>query len=73
MKFQDDGPIFIKQKVNFLPSDKILHFVVNNNIIIIAMANNILLRIDMKQPDSPEGLFFLIFLVKFHNIKHKFI
>lgn len=61
MKFQDDGPIFIKQKVNFLPSDKILHFVVNNNIIVIAMANNILLRIDMKQPDSPEGLFLLNF------------
>lgn len=73
MKFQDDGPIFIKQKVNFLPSDKILHFVVNNNIIVIAMANNILLRIDMKQPDSPEGLFLLVFLIKFHNIKHKFI
>lgn len=72
MKFQDDGPIFIKQKVNFLPSDKILHFVVNNNIIVIAMANNILLRIDMKQPDSPEGLFFLKLLVKY-NIKYKFI
>ncbi|XP_076764775.1 vacuolar protein sorting-associated protein 18 homolog isoform X1 [Xylocopa sonorina] len=56
MKFQDDGPIFIKQKVNFLPPDKILHLVVNNNIIVIAMANNILLRIDMKHPDSPEEI-----------------
>ncbi|KOX67790.1 Vacuolar protein sorting-associated protein 18 like protein [Melipona quadrifasciata] len=56
MKFQDDGPIFIKQKVNFLPSDKILHLVVNNNIIVIAMANNLLLRIDMKHPDSPEEI-----------------
>ncbi|KAF3420783.1 hypothetical protein E2986_04403 [Frieseomelitta varia] len=55
MKFQDDGPIFIKQKVNFLPPDKILHLVVNNNIIVIAMANNLLLRIDMKHPDSPEA------------------
>ncbi|KAK1130024.1 hypothetical protein K0M31_019708 [Melipona bicolor] len=56
MKFQDDGPIFIKQKVNFLPPDKILHLVVNNNIIVIAMANNLLLRIDMKHPDSPEEI-----------------
>ncbi|XP_017884886.1 vacuolar protein sorting-associated protein 18 homolog isoform X2 [Ceratina calcarata] len=56
MKFQDDGPIFIKQKVNFLPSDKIVQLVVNNNIIVIAMANNILLRIDMKHPDAPEEI-----------------
>nr|XP_034180513.1 vacuolar protein sorting-associated protein 18 homolog [Osmia lignaria] len=56
MKLQDDGPIFIKQKVNFLPPDKILHLVVNNNIIVIAMANNILLRIDMKHPDTPEEI-----------------
>ncbi|XP_076234523.1 vacuolar protein sorting-associated protein 18 dor isoform X2 [Calliopsis andreniformis] len=56
MKLQDDGPIFIRQKVNFLPPDKILHLVVNNNIIVIAMANNILLRIDMKHPDTPEEI-----------------
>ena len=56
MKLQDDGPIFIKQKVNFLPRDRILHLVVNNNIIVIAMANNILLRIDMKHPDTPEEI-----------------
>ncbi|XP_076171976.1 vacuolar protein sorting-associated protein 18 dor [Ptiloglossa arizonensis] len=56
MKLQNDGPIFIKQKVNFLPSDKILHLVVNNNIIVIAMANSILLRIDMKHPDTPEEI-----------------
>lgn len=55
MKLQDDGPIFTKQKVNFLPSDKILHLVVSSNTIVIAMANNILLRIDMKQPDKTEG------------------
>ncbi|XP_014476276.1 PREDICTED: vacuolar protein sorting-associated protein 18 homolog isoform X2 [Dinoponera quadriceps] len=56
MKLQDDSPIFTKQKVNFLPSDKILHLVVSNNTIVIAMANNILLRIDMKQPDKTEEI-----------------
>lgn len=55
MKLQDDGPIFTKQKVNFLPSDRILHLAVSSNTIVIAMANNILLRIDMKQPDKTEG------------------
>lgn len=55
MKLQDDGPIFTKQKVNFLPSDKILYLAVSSNTIVIAMANNILLRIDMKQPDKTEG------------------
>ncbi|XP_078033999.1 vacuolar protein sorting-associated protein 18 dor [Augochlora pura] len=54
MKLQDDGPIFIKQKVNFQPTDSIVHLVVNNNITVIAMANNMLLRIDMKNPDIEE-------------------
>lgn len=53
MKLQD-GPIFTKQKVNFSPSEQILHLVVSSNLIIIAMANNILLRIDMKHPDKVE-------------------
>ncbi|XP_020284361.1 vacuolar protein sorting-associated protein 18 homolog isoform X1 [Pseudomyrmex gracilis] len=56
MKLQDDGPIFTKQKVNFLPSDRILHLVVSSNTIVIAMANNILLRIDMKQPEKTEEI-----------------
>ncbi|XP_032674629.1 vacuolar protein sorting-associated protein 18 homolog isoform X2 [Odontomachus brunneus] len=56
MKLQDDSPIFTKQKVNFLPSDKILYLVVSSNTIVIAMANNILLRIDMKQPDKTEEI-----------------
>lgn len=56
MKLQDDVPIFTKQRVNFLPSDKITHLVVSSNLIVIAMANNVLLRIDMKQPDKPEEI-----------------
>ncbi|XP_043479320.1 vacuolar protein sorting-associated protein 18 homolog isoform X2 [Leptopilina heterotoma] len=56
MKLTDDGPIFTKQKVNFMPSDRILYLSVSNNFIVIAMANNILLRIDMKHPDKPEEI-----------------
>ncbi|KAI4499403.1 hypothetical protein M0802_005663 [Mischocyttarus mexicanus] len=56
MKLQDDGPIFTKHKINFSPSDKIIHLVVSSNLIVIAMANNVLLRIDMKQPDKVEEI-----------------
>ncbi|KAG7209765.1 hypothetical protein KM043_011388 [Ampulex compressa] len=56
MKLQDDGPIFTKQKVNFLPSNKITHLTVSGNMIVISMTNNILLRIDMKQPDKVEEI-----------------
>lgn len=55
MKLEDDSPIFTKQKVNFLPPDKILHLAVSSNTTVIAMANNILLRIDTKQSDKAEG------------------
>ena len=57
MKLQDEVPIFIKQKVNFMPPDRILYMCVSSNLVVIAMANNILLRIDMKHPDKPEGFF----------------
>ncbi|XP_043280093.1 vacuolar protein sorting-associated protein 18 homolog isoform X2 [Venturia canescens] len=56
MKLQEDGPIFRKQQVNFAPSDRICHLVVSSNFIVIAMANNIILRIDMKNPDKPEEI-----------------
>lgn len=79
MKLQDDGPIFTKQKVNFLPSDKILHLAVSSNTIVIAMANNILLRIDMKQPDKTEGMlltptnyFIKVILLKNSIVKYIF-
>lgn len=56
MKLEDDSPIFTKQKVNFLPPDKILHLAVSSNTTVIAMANNILLRIDTKQSDKAEEI-----------------
>lgn len=55
MKLQDDEPIFMKQKVNFLPPDKILHLRFSNNFIVIAVANNSILRINTKNPD-PESM-----------------
>ncbi|XP_044574836.1 vacuolar protein sorting-associated protein 18 homolog isoform X2 [Cotesia glomerata] len=56
MKLQDEEPIFTRQRVNFRPPDNILHLAVSSNFIMIAMANNIILRIDVKSPDKKEEI-----------------
>lgn len=56
MKLEEDAPIFSKHKVNFSPSDAITHLAVCSEYLVLAMANNVLLRIDLKQPDKIEGM-----------------
>lgn len=56
MKSQDEEPIFIRQRVNFRPPDNILHLAVSSNFIMIVMANNIILRIDVKCPEKKEEI-----------------
>lgn len=56
MKLQDEEPIFTRQRVNFRPPDNILHLAVSSNFIMIAMANNVILRIDVKAPDKKEEI-----------------
>lgn len=56
IKLQDEKPIFIRQRVNFRPPDNILHLAVSSNFIVIAMANNIILRIDEKSPEKKEEI-----------------
>ena len=56
MAMEEETPIFKKQKVNFTPTDKIIHMAVSSELIVLAMANNVLLRIDLKHPDKPEGM-----------------
>lgn len=55
MAVEDDTPMFFKQKVNFVPTDKVTHLCVSTELVVLAMANGILLRIDLKQPDKHEG------------------
>jgi hypothetical protein len=55
MKLEEEPPIFSKQKVNFSPTDRITHLAVSNELLVLAMANNILLRIDLRQPNNPQG------------------
>jgi hypothetical protein len=55
MKLEEEPPIFSKQKVNFSPTDRITHMAVSNELLVLTMANNVLLRIDLRQPDKPQG------------------
>lgn len=54
MKLEEETPIFVRQRVNFSPPDSITHLVVSNNLLVLAMANQHLLRIDLQQPDKTE-------------------
>lgn len=55
MKLEEEPPIFSKQKVNFSPTDRITHLAVSSELLVLVMANNVLLRIDLRQPDKPQG------------------
>ncbi|KAI5728871.1 hypothetical protein M8J77_022633 [Diaphorina citri] len=54
IKLEDETPMFTKQKVNFSPTNQITHLVVGGNTIVLAMANNVLLRINLNAPDVLE-------------------
>lgn len=47
-------PIFSKKKINFKPDDSITHLTVSNNFLVMAMANGIIMRLDLEHPDEPE-------------------
>ena len=39
----------------FSPPKPITHLVANNNILMMAMSDNTILRIDLEHPDQPDG------------------
>ena len=48
--------MFVFSFVDFSsPPDPITHLAVCNNYLVMAMSSNILLRIDLEHPDTPEG------------------
>ncbi|XP_070564875.1 vacuolar protein sorting-associated protein 18 homolog isoform X2 [Ptychodera flava] len=49
---EDKTPIFVKQKINFSPPNPVTHIVVNNNMLVLAMTKNIVLRFDLEHPDN---------------------
>ncbi|XP_063229884.1 vacuolar protein sorting-associated protein 18 homolog isoform X2 [Bacillus rossius redtenbacheri] len=56
MKLEEDPPIFSKQKVNFTPTDRVTHLRACSDLLVLTMANNLLLRIDLRNPDKPEEI-----------------
>ena len=69
MKLEEEPPIFSKQKVNFLPTDRITHLAVSSELLVLTMANNILLRIDLRHPDNHQGNCFLSHLLFLREIR----
>jgi hypothetical protein len=55
MKMEEEPPIFSRHKVNFTPTDRITHLAVSSDLLVLTMANNILLRIDLRDPENPQG------------------
>ena len=50
-------PLFSKQRIQFKPPDPITHLRVCGNNLVLAMASNLLLRIDLQnKPDQPEEI-----------------
>ncbi|XP_063825153.1 vacuolar protein sorting-associated protein 18 homolog isoform X1 [Ostrinia nubilalis] len=56
MQFDDNTPMFSKQKMNFNPSDLITHVAVSSDYLVLAMANGKLFRLDLKKPDQHEEI-----------------
>ncbi|KAF6200772.1 hypothetical protein GE061_005217 [Apolygus lucorum] len=50
----EDSPIFQKAKISFQPKELVTHFVVCNDYIVVALSNNLLLRIDPLKPQGQE-------------------
>ncbi|KAJ8042892.1 Vacuolar protein sorting-associated protein 18-like [Holothuria leucospilota] len=55
---EEDIKIFTRQKINFTPPRAITHMVASNNMLMIAMADKTLLRINRDQPDQRNEIRF---------------
>ncbi|XP_038059367.1 vacuolar protein sorting-associated protein 18 homolog [Patiria miniata] len=53
-KMEEEVKIFSRMKINFTPPRPITHLVVNNNMLMMAMSDNVILRIDLEHPDQPD-------------------
>lgn len=53
-KFEDDVPIFKKQRTDIRPPDLITHMAVSNSQLVLAIANKTIFRLDMQHPEKPD-------------------
>ncbi|XP_027053569.1 vacuolar protein sorting-associated protein 18 homolog [Pocillopora damicornis] len=56
VKSEDDVPIFRRQKINFRPPSNIVDVVVCNNMVAIALSNNVLMRLDLTNPSEIDSV-----------------
>ncbi|CAG9821457.1 unnamed protein product [Phaedon cochleariae] len=52
MSLEQEVPIFTKSKKDFTPSDRITHVVIANKNLVIAMANGVLFRMNLNNPQQ---------------------
>lgn len=55
IQLDDNKPMFSKRQMNFTPSDLITHVAVSSDYLVLAMANGMIFRLDVKMPDENEG------------------
>lgn len=55
MALDQDEPIFSKTKRDLTPSGTITHAVISNKYLVVAMANNIIFRMDLHQSQKQDG------------------
>lgn len=51
----EENAIFKITKVGYQPPDDIVHLVVRNNFIVLALQNSSIIRIDLDNPSEIEG------------------
>lgn len=56
IKIKDDTPIFTKQKMNLNLPYKMTHLCVCNDWFVVLMANYMIFRLNLKQPEKNNGI-----------------
>ncbi|ENN82501.1 hypothetical protein YQE_01126, partial [Dendroctonus ponderosae] len=60
----DEEPaIFTKSKKDFTPLDKVTHVVIANKFMVLAMANNVLFRMNLHSPSERNGMYLFYLIV----------
>jgi hypothetical protein len=57
MKLEEEPPMFSKLKINIPLRTTVTKLIANNDVMLVALANNSVLRVDMRTPDKIEGVY----------------
>ena len=56
VRSEDDVPIFKRNRINFRPPNNIVDLAVNNNIVVVGLTSNSLVRIDLANPTELDRI-----------------